>query len=108
MQVRLAMGGLIKYICETTMGTIRSDKRDISQRGHHTRDWAVWDDWCPALRRRGVLVAGYTSLGVGYQILRRSLDFPHVGACVEGEVDYFASGHWQRAQTGMVLVAPAG
>jgi AraC-like DNA-binding protein len=103
------MVGPIKYICETTMASAEGNQyREISRRGHGTRDWAVWADWCPALRARGVLAAGYTVLGMGYQILRVSPDFPHVGACVEGGVDYFAEGRWQRAERGDVLVAPAG
>ena len=81
---------------------------DISRRGRGTRDWAVWAEQCPALRARSVLAAGYTVLGPGYEILRRHPAFLHVGACVEGQVEYFADGHWQSARQGSVLVAPAG
>jgi len=81
---------------------------DIHRRGRHTHDWAVGSDWCPALRTRGILAAGYTQLGLGYQILRYSPDFPHIGACFEDGIDYFADGKWQPAATGTILIAPAG
>lgn len=80
---------------------------EIAVRGHQTRDWAVWADWCPALRLRGVLAAGYTELGVGYQILRKLPDFPHIGACIEGSVEYFADRQWRSVDAGTVLIAPA-
>jgi AraC-like DNA-binding protein len=88
--------------------TKKKYERDISLRGRHTRDWAVWAESCPALRTREVLAAGYTELGMGYQILRRFPAFSQLGACVEGQVEYFAGGQWQTSEKGAVLVAPAG
>jgi AraC-like DNA-binding protein len=76
--------------------------------GVGTRHWTISGETCPALAPRGVILAGCTQMGAGYEVVRNRPTFAHVGVCCGGHPEYLIDGQWRRVDPGVVLLAPQG
>ncbi|RFC45462.1 MAG: AraC-type DNA-binding protein [Verrucomicrobia bacterium] len=74
--------------------------------GSDTREWAISDQACPALRAYQLRGVGMSTPGQGYRVVRHKPSFGHINVCLEGAGTVWANDRWERFPAGTAGLFP--
>jgi len=74
--------------------------------GPDTKEWAVSNLECPALKSFHFRGVGMSTPGKGYQVVRHNPSFGHINVCLEGAGTVWANDRWENFPTGTAVLLP--
>ena len=90
------------------MGKVHFNLREIHQVGKRTREFLIHPEYCPALRRYDIGLAGISLATTGFHFVRLRPVIGQVLVCFKGEGFVFVDGQWKPCGNGMAYLTPPG
>ena len=88
------------------MGNIHSDLCEIHRVGTSTREFLIHPDYCPAMKRYAIGLAGISLAGPDFRFVRHKPTRGQILVCFRGNGRVLVDGKWQRCAAGHAYITP--
>jgi AraC-like DNA-binding protein len=88
------------------MGEIHFLLRDIHQVGAKSREWLIHPEYCAALRRHQIVLAGISHATSGFRFSRTRPEMWQLLVCFRGQGRVWIEGGWEKCTAGMAYLTP--
>ena len=90
------------------MGGTHLDHREIHQIGKRTREFLIHPEYCPALLRYHIRLAGISLATTGFRFERHRPEATQLLMCFRGQGMVWVDGQWKSCDSGMAYLTPPG